>query len=42
MAKILVKRAAKKAQSVTELYRLLAAEITAASDREKFLRSHPL
>lgn len=42
MAKILVNRAAKNAQSVTELYRLLASEITAASDREKFLRSRPL
>jgi len=42
MAKILVNRAAKNAQSVTELYRLLASEITAASDRERFLRSRPL
>jgi serine/threonine-protein kinase len=42
MAKILVNRAAKNAQSVTELYRVLASEITAASDREKFLRSRPL
>jgi serine/threonine-protein kinase len=42
MAKVLVNRAAKNAQSVTELYQVLASEITTPSDREKFLRSRPV
>jgi eukaryotic-like serine/threonine-protein kinase len=42
MAKVLVNRAAKNAQTVTELYQVLASEITTPSDREKFLRSRPL
>ncbi len=42
MAKVLVNRAAKKAQSVNELYEVLASEITTPADREKFLRSRPL
>lgn len=42
MAKVLVNRSAKTARNVAELYQTLAAEITTASDREKFLRSQPL
>jgi serine/threonine-protein kinase len=42
MAKFLVNRAAKNARNVAELYQALASEITAAADREKFLRSQPL
>lgn len=42
MAKFLVNRAAKNARNVAELYQALASEISAASDREKFLRSQPL
>lgn len=39
MAKVLVSRAAKNARTIEELYRALAEEIPAPSDREKFLRS---
>jgi len=42
MAKVLVNRAAKNARTVADLYQVLAAEITTAADREKFLRSRPL
>ena len=42
MAKVLVSRAARNARSLEDLYRALAAEITAPADREKFLRSRPL
>ena len=41
MAKVLVSRAAKTARTTEELYRALAVEISAPSDREKFLRSLP-
>jgi eukaryotic-like serine/threonine-protein kinase len=42
MAKVLVSRAAKTARTSEELYRTLAAEISAPADREKFLRSQHL
>jgi eukaryotic-like serine/threonine-protein kinase len=42
MAKVLVSRAARTARTPEELYRALAAEISAPSDREKFLRSQHL
>src|SRR5579862_5362909 len=41
MAKVLVSRASKIARTTEELYRVLAAEISVPSDREKFLRSLP-
>lgn len=39
-AKILVSRASKKAASWDELYRMLAVEVPAGPDRERFLASH--
>ena len=39
LAKIMVSRGAKKTNTVDELYRLLAAEIPSAKDRDKFLSS---
>jgi hypothetical protein len=42
MAKVIVTRAAAKACSLEDLYQLLASEIPALHDREKFLRSRPL
>ena len=41
MAKIIVNRAAKKARSVDELCNLAAAEISAESDRRKFMAALP-
>jgi serine/threonine protein kinase len=40
VAKILVSRASKKAASWDELYRILAAEVPAGRDRDRFLASH--
>jgi hypothetical protein len=37
MARILVDRMARRAQTVEELYKLLAAEIGSEADRAKFL-----
>jgi eukaryotic-like serine/threonine-protein kinase len=42
MAKVLVSRFSKKAQTLDALCHALAAEIASPSDREKFLRSQPL
>ena len=39
LAKIIVKRAAKQAHSLRELYEVVAAEIPSSQDREKFLAS---
>lgn len=39
-AKILVSRASKKAASWDELYRILASEVPAGRDRDRFLASH--
>jgi serine/threonine protein kinase len=41
MARILVDRMAKRAHTLDELYRLLAAEIPSDSDRAKFLAARP-
>jgi len=41
MARVIVRDAAQRASSLEELYTLLAAEIEAPSDREKFLASRP-
>jgi serine/threonine-protein kinase len=42
MAKVIVGRTAKKAQSVDELYKLIATEIPSDDDRRKFLATRPL
>ena len=42
MAKVIVSRAAKKAQSVDELYNLIATEIPSDGDRRNFLATRPL
>lgn len=41
LAKIIVSRAAKKARSVDELYNMVAVEISAESDRRKFMATFP-
>jgi hypothetical protein len=41
MARVIVGRASNQAQSVQDLYQILAGEIASLHDREKFLRSAP-
>jgi serine/threonine-protein kinase len=42
LARVIVNRAAKRAQTLDELYKILAAEIPSENDRRKFLSSRPV